>query len=153
MRPVHEGPKHRAFVFGPFSLVVLLVASCGGDAQTDGSTQAVQNGPGSAPSSTASAAQSCPTYEDDFLPRINAPVCSHCHGLQPRLPNWGVYSQASAACTRIGSSVAQGSMPPRGSGLSLSADQQALVAEWVQLGCPETAAALPNSCNGGSPGM
>jgi hypothetical protein len=31
----------------------------------------------------------CPTCADDFLPSIDAPVCSHCHGSDPGPPNLG----------------------------------------------------------------
>lgn len=92
-------------------------------------------------------AATCPTYQDDFLPQVNAPVCSKCHPGNGRLPDWGVYSQAQANCSSIGSKVASGSMPPRSSGYSLSAAQRALVASWVKLGCPRTKSNLPGTCN------
>jgi hypothetical protein len=95
----------------------------------------------------SSSAASCPTYQDDFLPQINAPVCSKCHQGTPRLPDWGSYSTASASCFSIGSKVANGSMPPRGSGYSLTTAQRSLVASWVMLGCPQSKSNLPSSCN------
>jgi hypothetical protein len=112
-------------------------------------------GPGSGRGSTApgsggtssAAAPNCPTYDDDFLPDVHTPVCSHCHDAdQKKLPDWGQYSQALAACSKIGSFVASGDMPPPSSGLSLDAAQKAMVAAWVKLGCPETANDLPASC-------
>src|SRR5262249_30786189 len=70
--------------------------------------------------------------------------------------NWGVYSTAASACSLIGSRVASGAMPPRGSGFSLGSSEMSLVAEWVRLGCPETKSNLPASCssngNGGASG-
>jgi hypothetical protein len=100
-------------------------------------------GTGGSTSGTAS----CPTFQDDFLPQINAPVCSKCHQGSGRLPDWGQYSTALASCSRIGSQVASGSMPPRGSGYSLSSAQRSLVANWVKLGCPNTKSDLPSTCN------
>jgi len=43
-------------------------------------------------------------------------------------------------------------MPPDGSGYVLSPDQRTLVANWVALGCPETAAAAAGKCGGAMPG-
>ena len=75
------------------------------------------------------------------------PVCSKCHDGNGRLPDWSVYSQAQSSCASIGSKVASGSMPPPGSGYSLSTAQRSLVASWVMLGCPETIGNLPSTCN------
>src|SRR5262249_55089765 len=76
---------------------------------------------------------SCPTYDDDFLPKVYTPICSTCHSATSQVPNWGVYSTAKASCAAIGSRVASATMPPPRSGLSLSADQKSLVADWVRL--------------------
>src|SRR5262249_50099326 len=81
--------------------------------------------PGGGAAGAAPTAMACPTYVDDFLPRVHEPICSKCHGSEPKLPDWGVYSQAKAACSTIGSRVASGSMPPRSAG-TLDADQRAL---------------------------
>jgi hypothetical protein len=91
-------------------------------------------------------APNCPTYDGDFLPNVHAPVCSKCHGAQSKLPDWGTYSVAKASCAGIGSRVASGSMPPRNSGLTLTAEQRSLVADWVCLGCPQAESDLPASC-------
>ena len=40
-------------------------------------------------------------------------------------------------------------MPPDGAGYVLSQEQRTLVADWVALGCPETAADAAGSCSGG----
>jgi hypothetical protein len=37
-------------------------------------------------------------------------------------------------------------MPPKNSGLTLTADQRTLVADWVRLGCPQADSDLPASC-------
>jgi len=89
----------------------------------------------------------CPTYQDDFLPQINTPVCGKCHGVMARIADWGVYSQAKASCGTIGSRVASGAMPPRNSGATLTTAQRSLVASWVRLGCPQTKTDLPTTCN------
>jgi hypothetical protein len=114
----------------------------GGATPASGTAGAASDGAGPVPPG----APNCPTYVDDFVPRINTPVCSKCHGAQAKLPNWGVYSSAKASCTAIGSRVASGSMPPRSSGLTLTAEQRALVADWVRLGCPQAESNLPASC-------
>lgn len=101
----------------------------------------------------ASAAQNCPTYQDDFVPQVYEPVCSKCHdGSNSKAPNWGQYSVASASCGTIGDLVASGAMPPASAKLPLDAAQKALVAAWVGLGCPENASALPASCQPSSQG-
>jgi hypothetical protein len=168
-RPIPGPDRGRgAFLFLGGLLSVLLAAACsaagdGGESpslQSDGGPADPSPGapgagtPGTPGAGAAGAgtpggggtATPCPTYVDDFLPSINAPVCSHCHGSDPGLPNWGVYSRASASCALIGSKVAAGTMPPRNSGLSLSAGQRSLVAAWVALGCPNTASDTPASC-------
>lgn len=136
------------FSFGTCALVALLAVSCAADAYPGEPAPGTIPGFG-APQGTASTPASsngCPTYEDDFLPKIHTPICSNCHGRDPQLRNWGVYATAASACGRIGSVVAGGSMPPRSSGLSLNATQAALVAEWVSLGCPQSASTVPSSC-------
>jgi hypothetical protein len=135
-----------------------FVQGAGGDASFGGASGAptgsspggtgnnVTPGGGGTSGGTGSpSAPNCPTYDGDFLPSVNAPVCSNCH-TGGKLPNWATYSTAKASCTTIGSRVASGSMPPKGSGLTLTAAQRALVADWVRLGCPEAESNLPASC-------
>ena len=110
-----------------------------------GSGGSTSTGTGTGGQSTSAA--SCATYEDDFLPQINTPVCSKCHQTGTRLADWSVYSQAKASCTQIGSRVASGAMPPPRSGYTLTAAQRTLVASWVRLGCPQTMSDLPSTCN------
>lgn len=93
----------------------------------------------------------CASYEDSFLPLVHDPVCSNCHSDGARLPVFEPFAEAGRRCQQIGREVATASMPPNG---SLSGEQRALVAEWVGLGCPETAddaAALCDITNQASP--
>ncbi len=126
----------------------LAALSCGSEATSpttgsppvEGDAGALHaGGPTSMPGSVAASSAPCPSYDDGFRPLVHAPVCSHCHGAQQGIPDWGVFSQAKASCSLIGSRVDSGIMPPRSSGLSLSAAQRALVLDWVRLGCPKTA--------------
>jgi hypothetical protein len=127
--------------------------AAGGATATAGATAGRARGNGGSTATTTGAAgqsastASCPTYVDDFQPQVNGPVCSKCHQSGGRLADWGVYSQAKANCSTIGSRVASGAMPPPRSGYSLSAAQRALVASWVRLGCPQTTSELPSTCN------
>jgi hypothetical protein len=68
---------------------------------------------------------------------VHQPVCSGCHTATGGLPRFEPFAQAERRCSLIGQLVASGEMPPRG---SLSAQQKAVVASWVLLDCPETAA-------------
>jgi hypothetical protein len=125
-------------------------ANAGGNVANTGGTPANVGGATSSTGGTSSrppssGAPSCPTYDDDFLPKVYTPICSTCHNSTARVPNWGVYATAKASCSLIGSRVASGAMPPRSSS-PLSADQKSLVADWVRLGCPQTMAELPASC-------
>jgi hypothetical protein len=95
---------------------------------------------------TGGGAPSCPTYDDDFLPQVHVPVCSKCHGADPKLPDWGVYATASGACSLIGSQVGANHMPPASSGLSLTSAERTTVLDWVRIGCPKTKADTPASC-------
>ena len=113
----------------------------GGRARTGGATSTSTGAAGQSAS-----AMSCPTFADDFVPQVNAPVCSKCHQTMARLADWGVYSVTKANCAAIGSRVASGAMPPPRSGYTLSAAQRSLVASWVRLGCPQTASDLPSTC-------
>ncbi|MEY2929554.1 MAG: hypothetical protein RL033_303 [Pseudomonadota bacterium] len=78
----------------------------------------------------------CASYETGFLPLVHQPVCSSCHTNGGGLPRFEPFAQAQNRCAQIGREVASGDMPPNG---RLSADQLAVVASWVSLGCPETA--------------
>jgi hypothetical protein len=78
----------------------------------------------------------CASYETGFLPLVHQPVCSSCHTNGGGLPLFEPFAQAANRCAQIGREVASGDMPPNG---RLSADQLAVVASWVSLGCPETA--------------
>lgn len=78
----------------------------------------------------------CASYETGFLPLVHQPVCSSCHTNGGGLPRFEPFAQAQSRCAQIGREVASGDMPPNG---RLSADQLAVVASWVSLGCPETA--------------
>ena len=118
-------------------------AASGGRARGSGGSTSTSTGAGG----QSTTAASCPTYVDDFLPQIHTPVCSKCHQTGTRLADWGVYAQAKASCTQIGSRVASGAMPPPRSGYTVTAAQKALVASWVRLGCPQTASDLPSTCN------
>jgi hypothetical protein len=150
----------RVVVTGACALMASLAVSCAADAYSGepapgtipgyGVPQGNAGTPAAVAGSGASGSASCPTFQDDFLPQIHTPVCSKCHGSDPRLRNWGDYATAASACGRIGAAVGGGSMPPRSSGLSLTADQRALVANWVSLGCPESASTLPASCSAGT---
>jgi hypothetical protein len=122
--------------------VVPQQAAPGGRARASGG--ATSTSAAGAAGQSASAA-SCPTYDDEFQPQINAPVCSKCHQSSARLADWGVYSQAKANCATIGSRVASGAMPPPRSGYTLSAARRSLVASWVRLGA-QTASDLPSTC-------
>jgi hypothetical protein len=131
--------------------------STGGDASGGGTAVSASGGnpgtrPGTGGANTGTggpspSAASCPTYQDDFLPQVNAPICSNCHQGNGRLLDWGMYSTASTSCASIGSKVANGSMPPPRSGYSLTSAQRSLVASWVRLGCPQTKSDLPSTCN------
>jgi hypothetical protein len=88
------------------------------------------------PSAAANPA-ACASYDTGFLPLVHEPVCSGCHTASGRLPKFEPFAQAEGRCALIGQLVASGEMPPRG---SLSAEQKAIVASWVALDCPETAA-------------
>jgi hypothetical protein len=112
----------------------------GGDAPVTGS--------GGAPASggATSAPAVCENYVDGFRPQVFVPVCSHCHGQQSNIPDLGVASVAIANCSTIGSVISRGVMPPDGSGLTLTAEQRTLIADWVAAGCPETAADAAQVC-------
>jgi len=126
-------------------------SACGGpDASPDPGSGIISNDPANpqteSPLSPDSPGVPCPSYANDFLPMVHDPVCSHCHASGSRLPDWGVYATAKAGCGRIGSYVSSGAMPPAGSGLTLSAAQKTLVANWVHAGCPQTAADATAAC-------
>jgi hypothetical protein len=76
---------------------------------------------------------------------VHAPVCSGCHTASGSLPRFEPFAAAEQRCGTIGRLVASGAMPPRG---SLSAEQRAVVANWVSLDCPETAADAALLCAG-----
>jgi hypothetical protein len=91
----------------------------------------------------------CASYETGFLPLVHQPVCSNCHTNSGGLPRFEPFAQAQSRCAQIGREVASGDMPPNG---RLSADQLAVVASWVSLGCPETAEdAAPLCAPSGNP--
>jgi mono/diheme cytochrome c family protein len=94
---------------------------------------------------------SCVTYADDFGPRVHQPICGNCHGAKAGLPDFGVPAVARSACANIGNVVRRGIMPPDGSGYVLTPEQRTLVADWVALGCPETAAGAMGSCSSTPP--
>ena len=85
----------------------------------------------------------CASYETGFLPLIHEPVCSRCHTSGRGLPQFEPFAQAEGRCAQIGRLVAAGEMPPGG---GLSAEQRAIVASWVSLDCPETAADAAAVC-------
>lgn len=94
---------------------------------------------------------SCIGYEDGFLPRVHAPVCSNCHGAEENLPDFGVAATAKRSCANIGELVRRGVMPPDGSGYALGPEQRTLVADWVALACPQTAAEAAGQCGEAPP--
>jgi hypothetical protein len=85
----------------------------------------------------------CASYETGFLPLVLRPVCSSCHTATGSLPRFEPFASAEQRCASIGRVVASGQMPPRG---GLSAEQRAVVASWVSLDCPETAAEAAQRC-------
>jgi len=89
------------------------------------------------------AATACASYDTGFLPLVHDPVCSGCHAGGGNLPRFEPFAQAEARCALIGQRVASGQMPPRG---GLSAEQKTVVASWVALDCPETAADAAALC-------
>jgi hypothetical protein len=95
------------------------------------------------PLSAAADPSACVSYETGFVPLVYQPVCSNCHATGAGLPRFEPYAQARARCAQIGREVASGDMPPSG---GLSAEQRAVVARWVALSCPETAADAAASC-------
>lgn len=138
-------------------------ASGGSAASTAGGSAAAANGgvpsAGGAGGAPGTAGPACVSYADGFLPQVHQPVCSNCHGVRDGLPDLGVAATARSECSRIGDLVRRGVMPPDGSGYVLTEGQRSLVADWVALGCPETAAEAAGSCssdplpgNGGTPG-
>jgi len=85
----------------------------------------------------------CASYETGFLPLVHEPVCSRCHTGGRGLPQFEPFAQAQGRCSQIGRLVAAGEMPPAG---GLSAEQRAIVASWVSLDCPESAADAAAVC-------
>jgi hypothetical protein len=93
--------------------------------------------PSQPPTSTNLDPTACASYDTGFLPLVHQPVCSGCHTPSGSLPRFEPFAQAERRCALIGQLVASGEMPPRG---GLTAQQKAIVASWVALDCPETAA-------------
>jgi hypothetical protein len=85
----------------------------------------------------------CASYDTGFLPLVHQPVCSSCHTASGSLPRFEPFASAEPRCALIGREVASSAMPPRG---GLSAEQRAVVASWVSLDCPETAAEAAQLC-------
>jgi hypothetical protein len=101
---------------------------------------------GASAGGTSANPKTCPSYADGFLPLVHQPICSNCHGQQKGIPDWAQPSVAIAECSTIGNMVANGLMPPDGSGYALTAAQRTLVADWVAIDCPETAAEAASVC-------
>jgi hypothetical protein len=112
-------------------------SSAGGAVSSGG-----RGGAGGAPPIPAALA-ACPAYADGFVPFVYRPVCSTCHGELVGIPDWEPYASALAACDTIGELVGNRSMPPSE---PLAEEARALVARWVELGCPETATDSARVC-------
>ncbi|GEM_PF-1707584 len=87
------------------------------------------------------------TYDGDVRPQVFAPVCMNCHdsgktgGARSGAPtsvNYDTYEAALAGSDRGNIRSQAGTMPPVFSGLSLTAEQLAMLQAWLNDGTPES---------------
>jgi mono/diheme cytochrome c family protein len=87
-------------------------------------------------------------YTTDMLPQVFTPACNSCHASSlsggarngaPSSVNWDTYAAASVGNQPNRGNIRSqaGTMPPAGSGLSLSQAQKDLFQQWIDAGWPE----------------
>jgi len=75
------------------------------------------------------------SYANDIRPILDSNCqISPCHGSNAGIPNWSTYTTVSANAASIKNATGSKIMPPASSGKSLTADQIAFIANWVDDG-------------------